>query len=70
MLAHARLVVAYVIETKGPGVMVSMIEALDEARSFTSWVTIVMGQPMGQFEREWRAWVVESRPTMPAPSIQ
>jgi hypothetical protein len=26
------------------------------------WLTLVKGQPMAEFEREWRAWVIDSRP--------
>jgi hypothetical protein len=62
VLAHARLVVAYVIETEGPEALTSMIDALDRARSMAAWVTIVKGQPLAQFERAWRAWVIDSRP--------
>jgi hypothetical protein len=62
VLAHARLVVAYVIETEGPQALPSMIDALDQARSMAAWVTIVKGQPLAEFERDWRTWVINSRP--------
>jgi hypothetical protein len=62
LLAHARLVVAYVIETEGPAALTPMIEALAHARSMAAWVTAVKRQPLGQFESEWRAWVIDSRP--------
>jgi hypothetical protein len=59
LLAHARLVVAYVIDTEGPAALTPMIAALDHARSMAAWVAAVTHRPLEQFESEWRAWVID-----------
>jgi len=56
--AQARLVIAYLLDNYGVEKIPAMMDAFQTAGSMEEWVTAVTGQPLAQFEADWREWVI------------
>jgi len=57
---YSRMVIGFIIESYGTDKAPLIFRALGTTDSMADWVQTVTGQPLDQFEAEWRAWVLSN----------